>query len=164
MGGIGGTVILGRDPPPPVPPMNIAGAPPAPALLMMNTCGADRGGPARRWAGTRPRRPALPALEPAGLPVQAASRQAAARVAAQQAAALPRAGLMTWLPRAPALCGAPPTRLTPPFWAAPSSRQAVLSGAGRRRAPTGWPAARDTARPVGPQRRLRPGPRSRSAG
>src|SRR5690349_23318750 len=85
-GGIGGTVILGRDPWAGPAPMKMTGAPPPTALLpppktMMR--GATRAGMPRRLSGDRAWCAVL-----LGAPVQAASRQAAASAAAQRTAAV----------------------------------------------------------------------------
>src|SRR5207247_9347627 len=101
-GGIGGTVILGRDPWAGPAPMKMTGAPPptAPPPLKTNMRGATRAGMPRRWSGDRAWCPEC--LECPWVPVQAASRQAAARAAVQRTAAV----FLERVPGGPGRCSA----------------------------------------------------------
>src|SRR5215831_3638580 len=83
-GGIGGTVILGRDPRAGPAPMKKTGPPPAaPPPLKMIMRGGTRPAGTKRLSGGRAWCP-VPLW--ASVPVHAASRQAAARAAAQRTA------------------------------------------------------------------------------
>src|SRR6516162_2171909 len=84
-GGIGGTVILGRDPWAGPAPIKKTGPPPAapPPLKMIMRGGIRAAGGPRRLSGGRAWCP-VPLWAP--VPVHAARRQAAARAAAQRTA------------------------------------------------------------------------------
>src|SRR6516162_10916833 len=96
-GGIGGTVILGRDPWAGPAPMKKTGPPPAapPPLKMIMRGGIRAAGGPKRLNGGRAWFP-VPLWAP--VPVHAASRQAAVRAAAQRTARWRAVVLRTFVP------------------------------------------------------------------